>query len=645
MKKLFSLLLLVGLIFGLITCKGKEAAGETAPAKDTRLEIAPDVLRSDTLIVENSNPKVSPADDFNRWRTVVTSATTGLQEICLDALWYIDPEAGVNGIWENALAAERPIYNKDFTEMTIKLRQGMYWSDGVEFTADDVIYTIEVQKSNPGFMYSVQFATYVDTVEKIDKYTVTVYLKAPHSRFHGLFTIRWSGCYIMPKHIFEKAPDPLAFKFNPPVSIGAYTLKDFDPQGYWYLWEKRDDWQRTPLGQYGEPAPKYALFVGAGSNDVKIMQQKSHQLDVINNIAAEGMVTIAKTLPESQAWFPKYPWGHPDPTLVAALFNMERRGLDNRDIRWALTLTLDIVQVAMASSRGATTISGIHLPPTGLYQEYYFDPLEPWLKDFTLDLGNGEKFKPYDPDASWKIAEEARKTLGDFVSTDPAEIRKLVGAGWWKRNVDAAEKLMLKAGMKRGANNMWVFPDGTPFKIAILNQENRPVVNRTAVVMAEAWKEFGVDTVVDTRDVATTGRLIALGDCDVELGWNVETWGGHPDLFFFLESWHSRVYKPLGEPTGGRNRNRWRNPELDRIIDAMQSMDFDDPKIIGLGQDYVKLSVNEMTQIPLMSNVMYSVADSYYWTGFPSSDNPYGLFAPTWGNCRTMFTQIKKVVR
>ena len=52
--------------------------------------------------------------------------------------WYIDPDYGIDGVWDNSLAAEKPIYNDDFTEMTVKLRQGIFWSDGVEFTADDV---------------------------------------------------------------------------------------------------------------------------------------------------------------------------------------------------------------------------------------------------------------------------------------------------------------------------------------------------------------------------------------------------------------------------------------------------------------------------------------------------------------------------
>ena len=107
------------------------AAGAASAAKD----VAPGVPRKETLILENPTGRVVPADDFNRWRPGMQAASTGLQQLGLDALWYIDPDAGIDGVWDNALAEEKPIYNKDFTQMTVKLRKGIYWSDGVEFTA------------------------------------------------------------------------------------------------------------------------------------------------------------------------------------------------------------------------------------------------------------------------------------------------------------------------------------------------------------------------------------------------------------------------------------------------------------------------------------------------------------------------------
>ena len=128
-------------------------AGAAAAAAGAK-EIQPGVLRSETLILENPTGARRPADDFNRWRPGTATASTGLQQIALDALWYIDPDAGVDGVWDNALAAEKPIYNDDFTQMTVKLRPGCHWSDGVEFTADDLYLYRRHPDEDAGFNYS-----------------------------------------------------------------------------------------------------------------------------------------------------------------------------------------------------------------------------------------------------------------------------------------------------------------------------------------------------------------------------------------------------------------------------------------------------------------------------------------------------------
>lgn len=608
----------------------------------TAPEVAPGVPRADCLILENPTGKVSPADDFNRWRPGVQTSSTGLQQIALDALWYIDPDAGIKGVWENAAAADRPIYNKDFTEMTVKLRKGLAWSDGTEFTADDLIYTVDVQKNNPGWAYTGQFQTYVDKMEKPDNYTVVFKLKKANSRFHGLFTVRWGACFLMPKHVFSKQADPLAYKFNPPVSLGAYTLKDFDPNGMWYLWQKRADWQKTSLGNWGEPAPKFAMYIAPGSSDKKVIAQKSKDLDVIHDIAPEGMITLAKTNPTSKGWFKNFPWGHPDPTLPAVILNNERPQFKDKRVRWALTLSIDIVRVAMASYRGAATISAIHVPPTGLYPKYYFDPLEAYVKAYTLDIG-GKKVEVYDPEAANKIAAEARKSLGDVVPTDKTEIRKSIGYGWWKYDLKAAEGLMLDAGCKKDSGGKWLLPDGSPFKIALLAEgETRPIMNRGADMIVQCWKEFGIDATLDVRDNASRGNMTALGDMDAEFGWTIETWGGHPDLFYFLESWHSGLYKPSGERAAGRNRMRWKNAQLDKIIEGIQLIDFDDPKGIEFGIQYCKLAIDEMPIIPIMSYNVFSVCDETYWTGFPTSEDPYTDPVANWANSRYMYVKIKK---
>src|SRR5690606_22044710 len=284
----------------------------------------------------------------------------------------------------------------------------------------------------------------------------------------------------------------------------------------------------------------------------------------IHDITPEGRITLAKESPSSIGWFPSFPWAHPDPTLPAVIYNHDKPGLDKKEVRWALTLAIDIVQVALASYRGAATISYIDVPPTGMYPQYYIEPLEPWLLDFTIKVG-GQDYKPYDPTAAQKIADEARKSLGDLVPTDPGIIKKYVGAGWWKRDLAAAEQLMLDAGMQK-KDGKWAMPDGSEFKVPMMSLGDRsPTINRAAAMIVENWTEFGIDTSLEAP--LNPWDIMKAGDYTANLAWVVETWGGDPDLFYFLQYYHSKYYTPSGQAHSAGNPGgvRWKNAEVDRI--------------------------------------------------------------------------------
>ena len=180
-----------------------------------------------------------------------------------------------------------------------------------------------------------------------------------------------------------------------------------------------------------------------------------------------------------------------------------------------------------------------------------------------------------------RIADEARKTLGDLVPTDPATIKKYIGAGWWKYDLKAAEQLMLDAGMKK-VDGKWALPDGSPFKMPLMSMnETNPTMNRAAAAVVENWKAFGIDTTLDSQ--ASPWPIMASGEYSANLAWTIETWGGDPDLFFFLQSWHSKFYVPSGQNSAGSNSMRWKNPELDKIIENIQKISFDDPKGVESG--------------------------------------------------------------
>ncbi|WP_417308083.1 ABC transporter substrate-binding protein [Devosia sp.] len=617
------------------------AASSTAWAQEAGLPIT-DFPREQTVIVHNPEGTIRNPGWFNLWVNGGGGLSTGLQQLTADTLWYIDPDAGIPEASENAIyysLAEGPWeYNDDFTEMTVKLREGMMWSDGVEFTADDVVYTVETQANLPGTGWYGAFSTQVEEVTAPDKYTVHFKLKAPNSRFHTTFAVRWNAAWIMPKHVFEKVDDILSFDNNPPVSLGPYTLHSFDPNGTWYIWEKRPDWDKTTIALVGEPKPQFIIYRNNISTDNRLIEMRNGNLDMIHDLSPEGTFSIVQQDADTQGWFSGFPYAHPDPTLPMAVFNLQKEMFQDKRVRWALTLMLDARAMSMASYRGAATLSAISIPPTGTHPRDYHAPLQDYLINYEIDTGT-RKIKPYDPNIGMQIADMVRPQFGDGVPTDEEAVRNAFGYGWWKQDLEAASELLMSAGFTKQGNK-WMMPNGEPFAFSVLIPQEG-VINRLGVMIAQSWSQAGVDA---TPEVATDiWDRTGAGDFDVEIGWAVETYGGHPDLAFFLDSYHSEFVVEPGEIQPGRNWMRWTDPRLDAIIEKVRGVDFNDPKALEYGHEFVKLHLDEMPNIPIMSYNVFSVQSNRNWTGWPTADNPYANPVTNWSNGKYIFTQIEPV--
>jgi len=589
------------------------------------------IPRNETLIVDVLSGRVGTPDNFNVWVQTWRNPDRGIQQLMLEPLWMVEY---VTGEVINALAAEPPIYNEDFTKMTVKLRKGMYWSDGVEITADDIIYDVELVKATEGMSYHTEFSIYVNKVYKTDNYTVVFELKEPNSRFHTFFLDRWGAFRPFPKHIFEKAEDPLTFTFNPPVSSGPYVLKDYDPAGYWTLWELRKDWDKTPTGTlYGKPKPRYVLYYYYGPPEKKVIAQVQHKLDMAD-LTSETLRAVLKRNKTSRAYRKEYPYVvNVDPCITGITLNTAKFPFNLKDVRWALTLAIDIVEEIGIAFDGMATMGAMHIPPTPVYINWYYKPMEEWVKNFTLDI-NGEAFKPYDPDAPLRLAEYARKR-GYKVPDDPEKIREIFGLGWWKYAPDVAAKLLERNGFKRDENGKWLLPDGTPWKITLITGTNPAnITNKNVFAVAQLWRKFGIDTeVVTTENAATLG---SNGEFDATGSWPaIEPWGGHPDLYRTLRMWHSKYYKPIGEQAVG-HISRWSDPRMDKIVDEMEKLDWDDKRNFEFGMEGLKLAIEEMPSIPTVAYPGIVAWDEYYWTNYPGAENPYCQPYHHWPNFKYM---------
>ena len=598
-------------------------------------QVLPKVPRGDLLIVDALHGRLAKTD-FNIWKPA-TQAGNGIQQALMDTLWYVDPTSGE---WINALAAEPPIYNEDATVMTVKLRKGIYWSDGVEFTADDVVFTVKTQIEHPGFNYSGTFSAYVKDVYAKDKYTVVFELKKPYPRFHNFFNVLiYGACYIMPKHVFEKVEDPLKFDFNPPVSLGPYVLKDYDKAGYWWFFERREDWQRTSVGMvYGKPKPKYLLFIYYGPEEKKVLAQAQHQLDCIFDLTPEAWDVLRKRNKYSMVWYKDFPWAWMDDVAARGLcFNLTKFPYNIRQVRWALALSIDIKDVIISGFNGIERLAPLHEAPTTAFMKYFDKPLKEWLEDFTIQVGD-EQFKPFDPTIPDQIAEWAKKQ-GYNVTMNPEDIW---GIGWWKYAPDVAEKLLKEAGFTK-KDGKWYLPNGEPWKITLVGLPAEIDSARLAFAVADQWRKFGIDTNVETVEAGVFWTRWSLGDFDVGSYWPASA-SGVSDIWPLYQGWHKRYVVPTGQ-AASNNQIRWTSNIASDILDKMATLKPGDPRLMELSRDLFKVFVEEMPYICTVINKKFNAYDQYVWTNFPSAENPYMSTAWWWGTFKFLLPFLEPTGR
>lgn len=116
--------------------------------------------------------------------------------------------------------------SEDYLSYTLKLKEGIKWHDGEEFTADDVIFTLEtVLNPDQGAKHrsNLLFGEEELKFEKVDEYTVQFTLPEVNIPFvNTIASIR-----PIPKHIFEGQEDVgKAIANQSPIGTGAFKFSE-----------------------------------------------------------------------------------------------------------------------------------------------------------------------------------------------------------------------------------------------------------------------------------------------------------------------------------------------------------------------------------------------------------------------------------
>ncbi|MEZ4620439.1 MAG: ABC transporter substrate-binding protein [Caldilineaceae bacterium] len=226
---------------------GDEAAGGAESASTVGLSAAESaarsIPRSKTLILQRAGNTIA---DFN----VMNPYSLGglgrirdtLNKTVYEFLFYYNHNDGEISPW----LATGYEYNDTFDEITITLREGVEWSDGETFTANDVKYTLETVRANDTLVFAAQMQEWIKDVEVIDDLTLKIVLNKPNPRWLFSFLAENSeiNMAILPQHIWD-GQDPETFnnfdlEQGWPVGTGPYRLVAASESQQ--VFDRRDDW-------------------------------------------------------------------------------------------------------------------------------------------------------------------------------------------------------------------------------------------------------------------------------------------------------------------------------------------------------------------------------------------------------------------
>jgi peptide/nickel transport system substrate-binding protein len=510
----------------------------------------------------------------------------GAHQAMIEPLFILNYETGQIEPWLGLSMTS----NEAMDVWTLVLRDGVKWSDGEDFDADDVVFTINMLIDNaPELRWSAGIADWVESVEKVNKTTVRFYLTRPNPRFQlDNFSVRiWGGPSIMPEHIF-KDQDPLTFKFYDPdkgwpVYTGPYLLESVSETEFVYV--RDDNWWGAQAGWKPLPRPEKLVWVWAGPEETRAALMADGQLDSLMDVTLGALQAIQAKNPNVITWFDEMPYAWvPDPCSRTFEFNHLVEPWNDKDMRWALNYALDRDQIVAIAYEG-TTLKSKHFFPA-------YDPLNRMV-DLLEDEGIFDEYPiwEHNPDKAKELIEAEGYTLNS--------------AGYYEK-------------------------DGEELSLDIACHEAFIEKQRIAQVLVEQFQAVGINASMRLEAGQTWGDNFDMGTFESRMGW--QTCGSVNEPWASMDTFNTKWLEPEGT-RASKNQWRWSGATADEysaIVDEIGVLPLGDPRIDDMFVEAMWIWYEELPVIPITQAKKIIPFDTTYWTGWPTYYDNHYIHPPTW---------------